>query len=323
MGQFTSLGQAEIAELAREFGLGELRQSRIVAAGTVNTNFKLKTEAGQFFLRINEGKTEADVAWEARLVIALAAQNVVTPPPVLARTGLPYASVGAHAKWASVFPWWDGAHVAASDVTPALAQTFGVALATLHVAACKLPAGWGRTSIYDHAHLMARFDHVARRDDAVLASAIAMLRDELGVAGAALATRQAASQGIIHGDLFRDNVLWDGDRVAAILDFEQASSGSLVYDLAVCINDWCWTTGPRLDLAQALVRGYQSVRPLSDVDRAALPIEIRAAAARFTLTRITDVYLANVDNPDKDFRAFLARCEAWRGPALGQLAAMV
>jgi homoserine kinase type II len=133
--------------------------------------------------------------------------------------------------------------------------------------------------------------------------------------------RRRATSGIIHGDLFRDNVLWDGEQITAILDFEQASGGSLAYDLAVCINDWCWTGAPRSDLAAALVRGYGQVRPLPQGDRAALPAEIRAAAARFAITRITDVYLARVANPDKDFRAFLARCEAWRGPALGQLTA--
>jgi homoserine kinase type II len=73
----------------------------------------------------------------------------------------------------------------------------------------------------------------------------------------------------------------------------------------VCINDWCWTGAPRLDLAAALIAGYQRVRPLTPQDRDALPFEIRAAAARFTITRITDVYLAKVTNPDKDFRAFL------------------
>ena len=97
----------------------------------------------------------------------------------------------------------------------------------------------------------------------------------------------------------------------------------LAYDLAVCINDWCWTGAPRLELARALIEGYQSVRPLTDSDREALPYEIRAAAMRFTITRITDVYLARVDNPDKDFRAFLARCEAWRGQSLGQVTALL
>jgi Ser/Thr protein kinase RdoA (MazF antagonist) len=81
--------------------------------------------------------------------------------------------------------------------------------------------------------------------------------------------------------------------------------------------------GPRIDLAAALIEGYRATRPLTPGDREALPIEVRAAAARFTITRITDVYLARVANPDKDFRAFLARCEAWRGPALGQLSSVL
>src|SRR5262249_31525665 len=156
-------------------------------------------------------------------------------------------------------------------------------------------------------------------------------------AAAAAPIRGAAARGIIHGDLFRDNVLWDGPRLVAILDFEQASGGSFAYDLAVCLNDWCWRPGPdragpeepqrggprevngvNRVLVGALLAGYQRRRPLPDADRAALPVEMRAAAARFTITRITDVYLARVDNPEKDFRAFLARCEAWSSPALGQ-----
>src|SRR5262245_64287269 len=108
---------------------------------------------------------------------------------------------------------------------------------------------------------------------------------------------------MIHGDLFRDNVMWEGGEVVAILDFEQASGGSLAYDLAVCINDWCWTDAPRIELAAALLEGYRAVRPLPPPDRAALPIEVRFAAARFTITRVTDVYLARMKNPEKDFRA--------------------
>ena len=147
--------------------------------------------------------------------------------------------------------------------------------------------------------------------------------EELAAADAARAVRERATRGIIHGDLFRDNVLWDSGRVVAILDFEQASGGSLAYDLAVCINDWCWTGQVRHDLIAALLAGYQRVRTLTADDRAALPVEVRAAAARFTITRITDVYLARVDNPDKDFRAFLARCDAWHGPNLGQLSSLL
>jgi len=321
VGVFTALGEVELAAIADAFGLGAVCGFEPITAGTINTNIALTTDTGRFFIRLNEGKAEADVAWEARLITALAASGVPTPPPLVAKDGRAYAE--CMRKWASAFPWRDGTHVSADHVTPAIAETFGAALGELHRAGLALPSAWRRGSIYELDHLLTRFERFARVDDKSLAYAIAVVREELNVARAQKPTRAAATHGIIHGDLFRDNVLWSGGDISAILDFEQSSGGSLVYDLAVCINDWCWTIYPRIDLAAALVAGYERVRELTPADRAALPIEIRAAAARFTLTRITDVYLARVDNPEKDFRAFLARCEAWRGPALGQLTAAV
>jgi homoserine kinase type II len=321
VGRFTVLGPTELGELADAFDLGAVQQSRTIAAGTINSNFDLVTDRGRYFLRINEGKAEADVAWEAQLVAALAAAGLPTPPPLVARDGRPYVPLRGPGvtKWVSAFPWRDGEHLAADAITPAIASTFGAALAELHRIGLELPAEWRRRSIYDHENLVARFEHFAHDADPMLAEAQRVLAEELAIAADAAAIRARATHAIIHGDLFRDNVLWQADRITAILDFEQASGGSLAYDLAVCINDWCWIGAPRLELARALLAGYEQVRPLSAGDREALPYEIRAAAARFTITRITDVYLARVTNPDKDFRAFLARCEAWRGPSLGQL----
>jgi homoserine kinase type II len=318
VGTFTALDSNALGALATTFDLGTVRTWRAIAAGTINSNFAIETEAGRFFLRVNEGKAEADVAWESRLVATLAAAGVPTPPPQRTSTGQPYAALpgATPTKWVSAFPWRPGVHLAPAEVTASYAQTFGRALAELHVAALALPAGWRRESIYDHAHLVRRFDSISRAGDPALAHAIEVLGHELEVAAKAAPIRAAATHGIIHGDLFRDNVLWDGDTISAILDFEQASGGSLAYDLAVCINDWCWNGAPRIDLATALLRGYQAIRPLTPADRDALPYEIRAAAARFTITRITDVYLAKVENPEKDFRAFLARCDAWQGPSL-------
>ncbi len=321
VGVFTALAEPELNGLAAAFDLGQVTGWKTIAAGTINTNLAVETDRGRFFLRLNEGKAEADVAWEARLVTALHSAGVPAPPPMLARDGRPYAA--CLRKWASAFPWRAGHHLAADQITPAIAATAGTALAQLHLAGLALPAAWRRGSIYDHDHLVTRFERCARVDDKALTHAFAIIREELAVASAAHAIRRAATQGIIHGDLFRDNVLWEGDQLSAILDFEQASGGSLAYDLAVAINDWCWTGTPELELAAALIAGYQRLRPLTAGDRAALPIELRASATRFTLTRITDVYLARVSNPDKDFRAFLARAEAWRGPALGQLTSSV
>lgn len=324
MGVFTQLGLVELTDVAAAFDLGAIRQHKTIAAGTINSNFEIETDRGRFFVRVNEGKAEVDVAWEARLVAALAENGVTAPPPVVARDGRPYAPLASErGKWVSVFPWRGGVHLAAQQVTADHAGTLGEALARLHVAGLALPPSWRRGSIYDHDHLKARYDRFASNVDPALAHAIAIIGEELAHASERAAVRRRATQGLIHGDLFRDNVLWEGGAITAILDFEQASGGSLAYDLAVCINDWCWTAQPELELVGALLEGYQRVRPLTPGDREALPIEVRAAATRFTITRITDVYLARVTNPEKDFRAFLARVEAWRGPALGHLSSLL
>jgi homoserine kinase type II len=322
VGVFTRLGDAEVVEVVRAFDLGALSAFEPIAAGTINSNFDVVTDRGRWFVRVNEGKGEVDVAWEARLVAALAAGGLATPAPVVAHDGRPYAPLtSVKGKWVSVFAWRPGHHLAATEITPEIAFALGAALAELHRIGQGLPTTWRRGSIYDHDHLVARYEQFADNFDASLAHAAEIIGEELAAASDASDVRERAATGIIHGDLFRDNVLWERGRVSAILDFEQASGGSLVYDLAVCINDWCWTGEPRIDLALALISGYRSTRPLTAHDLAALPIEIRLAATRFTITRITDVYLARVDNPEKDFRAFLARVEAWRGPALGALSA--
>ncbi len=318
MGTFTQLGEQAFTELAAAFGLPPITEHQAIAAGTINSNFRIVAGGTPYFLRINEGKSEDDVAYEARLVAAFAGDGVPTPAPLQAR-GAAYAPLGT--KWVSVFPWRTGKHLHA--VTPEVARALGAALAKLHLAGLKLPPSMRRDSIYDHAHLVARFHGFEHSGDPVLAPAISILRAELAETAAIASTRRDATHGIIHGDLFRDNVLWEGGEITAILDFEQASGGSLAYDLAVCLDDWCWTGEPRLDLAKGLLDGYQSVRRLLDVDRAALVIEVRAAAVRFTITRITDVYLAKVLNPEKDFRDFLARVEGWRGHALGQLSSLL
>jgi len=315
VGTFTQLVERDFAELAAAFGLPPVTEHRAIEAGTINSNFQI-VAARPYFLRINEGKCEEDVAYEASLVVAFAAAGVPTPAPLVARDGRCYAALGG--KWVSAFAWRPGHHL--DEITPAIAHALGAALARLHVVGLDLP---GRRSIYDHAHLLTRFRGFESSTDPQLTHAIHVLREELAHAAVSSSIRAAATHGIIHGDLFRDNVLWESEEIVAILDFEQASSGSLAYDLAVCLNDWAWTGELRFDLVGPMLDGYQSIRPLPAADRAALVIEVRAAATRFTITRITDVYLARVPNPEKDFRAFLARVEAWRGHALGQLSSLL
>jgi homoserine kinase type II len=320
VGTFTQLGVAEAEALAGRFGLGAVRALAPIVAGTINSNFALDTDAGRYFLRINEGKSEAEVAWEAELVGVLAAAGVPAPVPLVPTGDPDRRYVAWQGSFVSVFAWCPGRHLAPAEVTPAHAAELGRALARLHLAGDAIPPARRRESRYAFAALGERLDRIAAaaRADAALAEVVATLADERAVLTAAAPARAAATAGVIHGDLFRDNVLWEAGRITAVLDFEQASAGSFAYDLAVCLNDWCWVDGPVANLATALVAGYQDVRALAPAEVIALPIEVRAAAWRFTITRLTDVYLPGIDNPDKDFREFYRRLVAWRGPDLGR-----
>jgi homoserine kinase type II len=116
--------------------------------------------------------------------------------------------------------------------------------------------------------------------------------------------------GLIHGDLFIDNVLYQGDALVALLDFEQASWGRLAYDLAVSVLAFGFGRDDfRPDLTRAFIAGYLETRPVSAGEREGFASELRFAACRFAVTRITDVYLRRTAGapPGKDFRRYLLR----------------
>lgn len=322
MATFTPLDDDDARAIARAAGLGDVHAVRPIAAGTINSNFAFDCARGRFFVRVNEGKTAADVAWEAELVAALADAGLPTPRPRGDRDGQPW--LDHRGLLINVFPWVDGVIRAPAEVTAADATAIGGALAAIHAVGDARGSATWRAGIYRFEDVVARFEGFRAHPDPALAEAIAVLGPELEHLAAAAPLRARARAGLIHGDLFRDNVLWNGAALAAVLDFEQAAAGTLVYDVAVAINDWCWDAdagAARPDLTAALLTGHRARRPWTDDDRAALPIELRAAAARFTITRITDVHLRQVDNPDKDFRAFLARLAFWRSPAAARVLA--
>jgi homoserine kinase type II len=123
---------------------------------------------------------------------------------------------------------------------------------------------------------------------------------------------------LVHGDLFRDNVLWHGDAIVALLDFESACEGPFVYDLMVCVLAWCYASGFNLEHVAGLVRGYESVRPLSTLERSAAKVEGAIACARFATTRITDFEMRAAPGrpPLRDYRRFIGRLSELEGGAL-------
>jgi len=302
----TPLSQAEASVVAREYGLGELVRIEGIPAGSVNSNFRLIASNGTYFLRIYEEQGRDGAVEEGELLLRLAAAGVATPRPLTRADG---GVIGTAAgKPIAVFPWREGVHRCQAGVTARDARRVGEALASVHRAGANEARGEGR---FRYEDLLARLDVIAGARDATLAAQAPILRAKLDTWTNA---RDASlPRGLIHGDLFRDNVLWDdAGAIAALLDFESASGGVLAYDLMVTVLAWCF--GDSLDraLASAMIDGYESVRPLTREERRGLVAEGCAAAIRFTITRITDYAMRVSDQPRvvKEWRRFAARLAA-------------
>jgi homoserine kinase type II len=307
MAQFRQLEPSEVERILAAFGVPGYRQHRPISAGTINTNVEAETAGARYFLRINEGKTIDDVRREAAIVAYAAARGVPTPAPLsVPSTGEPFF------EWqgalVSLFPWVPGRTLSRPELTPRHGAAVGAALARLHQAS----AGFAdhRPGRYEPDEIERRLARVAALGQPELGSAVAILEPELRLL--ARERRSGLPMGIIHGDLFVDNVLYDPDdgRLAALIDFEQASWGRLAYDLAVTALAFGYgRDGFRADVTRALIDSYVTVRPPSAEERAGFGAELRFAACRFAVTRITDVHLKRGEGapPGKDFRRYLDR----------------
>jgi homoserine kinase type II len=309
MATFRTLGADDVREILTAFAAADLRAHHPIAVGTVNTNVRVETAAGTRFLRVNEGKSRADVEREAAIVAHVAARGVPTPAPLRTPTGEPFVVWRDH--FVSLFPWVPGRTLTRAEVTPAHAAAVGTALAALHRAGADVADH--RPGRYEPDEIAARLARVTALARPELAPALEILGPEL----ARLETERAAELplGIIHGDLFIDNVMFEGDRLAALIDFEQASWGRLAYDLAVTTLAFGFGRDDfRPEIVRALIDAYVAARPATPAERAGFGAELRFAACRFAVTRITDVHLKREAGaaPGKDFRRYLARLESVR-----------
>jgi homoserine kinase type II len=316
MGLFTDLSLDEAREAARDFGV-DVASVEPLAAGSVNSNFRLTSTGGaRFFARIYEEQREAGARAELQLLEALAAAEVPVARALRRKRGEGIALVGG--KPFAIYPWVEGEILCLARVRPANTEQVGAALARLHRATGKLAElPDGRFRVED---LQGRLDRI-ERDGPAFAADAARIRERLNLHAGRRDPNLPA--GICHGDLFRDNVLWSGWHISALLDFESASRGTFGFDLAVCLLAWCY--GSRLEegLAEAMLRGYDRVRPLEPAERESLPVEAAIAALRFATTRITDFSMRAPAGlpPERDYRRFLARLEAIEGGVLDALIA--
>jgi len=312
MALLTELSLAAAAPLAHAFAL-DLRSIEPLTAGSVNSNFRLTDRAGKvFFARLYEEQDHAGAVREHALVAALDDAGVPVVRALENREGGSLADF--QGKAFAVFPWVDGEILCQGRVTAAACAELGSALARVHLCSSRAPAlPEGRFRIPDLRERLKRVDAAGR---ASLLSAVKAIRERLDFYEAR--RPEGLEQGICHGDLFRDNVLWQGPRLSALLDFENACRSNFAYDLMVTALAWCYGAEFELGLVQALFDGYRSVRPVPALEVAALRTEGAVACLRFATTRLTDFSLRVADGaqPIRDFQRFLQRMSAIEAGAL-------
>lgn len=303
MASFTPLAHDDGVRIASAHGLGSLRAVVPIAAGTVNSNYFLDTDRGRVFVRLYEQQDVDGVAYEWQLLAHLGARGVPLPRRI---EGPGPGALRVGGRPVAVFEAVQGEDLCQARVTPERTRKVGAALARASLAGADF--GVRREGRFTFDDIVRLLDLASAAGRSELHAPIARLR---ALHAELTASAPALPRGVVHGDLFRDNVLWQGEQVVALLDWESASDGIVIYDLAVTMLAWC--CGDALDwaLARAMVEGYGSVRAITDAEWQGLSWALRVGCLRFASTRLVDVYLRDAYPPTyKSFARFLLRLDA-------------
>ena len=319
MAVYTQLGAEALADLIGQFDVGELRMAKGIAEGVSNSNWLIETcgadgAARRFILTMYEYRIELeDLPFFLSLLDHLAAKGCAVPRTIHDRQGALYRKLGD--KAVALIEFLPG--VSISTPSPAQAEAVGGALAQLHLAAADFAGSRANgMDLAEWQRLAAECGPEGLRSiDPALADLIAR---ELPLLVSEWP--QDLPRGVIHADLFTDNVLMLGSRVTGLIDFYFACSDQIAYDVAVTHAAWCFDDAGRNfspALSTALLAGYATVRPLSSAERAALPVLARGAAMRFTMSRAYDWLNtpAGALVTRKDPLAFARRLEFYADPA--------
>ncbi len=283
MAVYTEVDDEELIAFLANYELGALLSCKGIAEGVENSNFFLHTTAGNFILTLYEKRVDAgDLPFFLGLMEHLAARGLTCPQPVRNRAGEALGRLAG--RPAAIVTFLDGYSVHHPEVAHCAA--LGEALARLHLAG----AGFAlrRANALSVAGWRSLFTPQAARADEVAPGLGALIAAELDHLESHWPRDLPA--GVIHADLFPDNVFFLGERVSGLIDFYFACVDFLAYDLAICLNAWCFEVDGRYDAAKgrALLDAYRRARPLTEAEIAQFPLLARGAAMRFLLTRFVD-----------------------------------
>ena len=283
MAVYTDISEGDLIAFLAGYDIGELLSYKGIAEGTENSNFSLHTTAGPYFLTLYEKRVEAaDLPFFLGLMEHLAGKGISCPLPVRSRAGEMIGHLAG--RPCAVITYLEGMWPRRPSV--AHCRALGTALAELHLAGADF--GLTRANTLSVEGWRTLWDGCRARADEVEEGLSAEIERELDEIGGRWPA--GLPEGIIHADLFPDNVFFIGDRLSGLIDFYFACRDHLAYDLATCLNAWCFEKDLSFNLtkASALLGGYASVRRLEPSEIEALPILARGSALRFTLTRLYD-----------------------------------
>ncbi len=283
MAVYTDIPEGELAAFLTEYPVGNLLSYKGIAEGTENSNFLLHTSTGAFILTLYEKRVDrSDLPFFLGLMEHLARKGISCPLPVHRRDGALMGELAG--RPAALITFLEGMWMRRPTVTHC--REVGRALAAMHLAGADFPLTRANALAIDGWRKL--WDGARPRADEVEKGLVR----EVDADFAALARDWPSSlpSGIIHADLFPDNVFFLGDKLSGLIDFYFACNDFYAYDVATCINAWCFEKDHAFNLTKgtALLAGYQSVRPLSDAEKAAMPVLARGSALRFMLTRLYD-----------------------------------
>jgi homoserine kinase type II len=283
MAVYTDVAAEDLAGLLAGYDIGELLAYKGIAEGVENSNFLVHTSQGNFILTLYEKRVAAaDLPFFLGLMEHLAARGITCPQPVKNKQGEVLGQIAG--RRAAIITFLDGMWIRRPSAAHCTA--LGTALAKLHLAGLDFPGTRANTLSVGgwrglYAHCQGRVNEVQRDLKQVLTDELAHLER--------LWPRDLP-QGVIHADLFPDNVFFLGDKLSGLIDFYFACTDALAYDVAICLNAWCFESDHSYNVTKGrnLLQAYAAVRPLNTAERTALPLLARGAALRFLLTRLVD-----------------------------------
>ncbi len=307
MAFFTKLSSAEVAAFLAGYAIGTLVECDGITAGSENSNYRLRTTTGLYILTLYEKRVRVeDLPFFLDLMQHLDGVGIRCPKPIVGRDGEALRTLAK--KRAAIFSFLDGHSVTVPEAWHC--KALGTTLAEMHVACADF--GGHRTNDLSVKGWQRDFAKCRTNADTVQEGMRETIERELEYLAAHWPTGLPA--GVIHADLFPDNVFFVGDGVSGVIDFYFACNDLLAYDIAVCLNAWCFDNDRTFNFTKGerLLNAYAQVRPLQAEEKHLLPLLLRGAAMRFLITRLYDKLHPKGTTP-KDPLAYLRRLAFHQG----------